>query len=146
MLLLFRPFFPQKKGKFARLSDEDRQDVLNACKLFPIYRIEHELFVEEEEKDFDDEEPAEGAATAVADDTNLGKKIFEQDLATLRVTITRENVKEGEHAPPVYAPLFPKTIQEGLWVILTDKPITSSDPRRPAPEVQIQAVEKVFTL
>ena len=59
---------------------------------------------------------------------------------TLRVTLTRENTPEGKENPPVHAPLFPKTIREAWWLILTDK---SGASRKPNAEVVIHAVEKV---
>ena len=51
-----------------------------------------------------------------------GDAIYEEDLVTLRVILTRENLSEGEVAPPVHAPHFPKVLREGWWLLLTDKP------------------------
>ena len=48
-----------------------------------------------------------------------GEDIFEGDLVRLRVTLTRENVREGDVAPPVYAPFYPAVIEEAWWVLLT---------------------------
>lgn len=54
-------------------------------------------------------------------------QIFEQDLVTLRVIITRKNLDLGSSttannlAPPVYAPHFPKSYSESYWFILTDR-------------------------
>jgi translocation protein SEC63 len=59
--------------------------------------------------------------------------------------MTRENVPEGSKkkkasAPPVHAPMFPKTIRESWWLILTDK----VDTRKGAlAEVTIHAIEKI---
>ena len=59
--------------------------------------------------------------------------------------MTRENVPEGSKkkkasAPPVHAPMFPKTIRESWWLILTDK----VDKRKGASgEVTIHAIEKI---
>ncbi|KAJ1437648.1 DnaJ-like/ Sec63 translocase subunit [Ochromonadaceae sp. CCMP2298] len=64
-----------------------------------------------------------------------GDEVYEQDLVTLRVTFTRENVSEGKRAAPVYAPYFPKTVRENWWVVLTDKGANG--------EVGIHAFEKV---
>eukprot|EP00920_Eleutheroschizon_duboscqi_P014990 GHVT01034600.1.p1 GENE.GHVT01034600.1~~GHVT01034600.1.p1 ORF type:complete len:734 (+),score=170.09 GHVT01034600.1:165-2366(+) len=43
------------------------------------------------------------------------------DVATCRVTMTRENLKEGESAGPVHAPLFPLPKFEEWWLFLVDK-------------------------
>ena len=74
--------------------------------------------------------------------------IFEQDLVTLRLTMTRENVTEGTKkkkaiAPPVHAPLFPKTIRESWWLILTDKVDRESVRKGASEEVTIHAIEKI---
>ena len=106
--------------------------------------MEVTLFVEEEETDFYEGED-DAPAPVPAPDAPKGDQIFEQDLVTLRLTMTRENVTEGTKkkkatAPPVHAPLFPKTIRESWWLILTDK----MDPRKGAGgEVTIHAIEKI---
>lgn len=56
------------------------------------------------------------------------------------MTLIRENTPEGKEISPVHAPLFPKTIREAWWLILTDKAGVS---RKPNTEVVIHAVEKV---
>ena len=59
-----------------------------------------------------------------------GHEIYEQDLVTLRITLTRMNLPEtsvnGKKAKrvvanPVYAPYFPNTTYENWWFVLTDK-------------------------
>eukprot|EP01035_Chromulina_nebulosa_P034045 gene34045-45633_t len=104
-----------KKG-FSSLSDEQKADVLSACKLITNLSVQTELFVEEEDKDFfDDAEvdekeeaekrrqrekdmdkkllkkirDAEAAAKIAAEKAPKGDQIFEQDLVTLRVTLIR---------------------------------------------------------
>lgn len=37
-----------------------------------------------------------------------------------QVTLTRKNVKEGDKAPPVYAPKYPLFADEGWWVLVGD--------------------------
>ena len=131
----------EKKG-LAQLTEEQRTEVLRVCNIITHLKVETKLFVEEEEKDFlegEDDTPATVAAAAAskavvkktktqADEEEeakalavTGDKIYEQDLVTLRITLTRENVTEGDNAPPVYAPHFPTTLKESWWVVLTDK-------------------------
>lgn len=128
----------EKKG-ISNLSSEQQKDIFNASKIIPHLKIQTNLFVEEEEVDLDDE----GAAPInQADNQNdvRGNTIYEQDLVTLRVTLTKANVSEGAESPPVHAPFFPKSLKEAWWLILTDKDSAS---RKPNTEAVIHAVEKV---
>jgi len=43
------------------------------------------------------------------------------DVATITVTMVRRNLKEGEAAGPIHAPLFPELKYEEWYVIVTDK-------------------------
>jgi len=53
-------------------------------------------------------------------------------------------VTDGDKAPAVLAPFFPKTIQEGWWFILTDKTKKEGAVKRGGDEgVTIHAIEKV---
>jgi translocation protein SEC63 len=128
------------KKVLVRLSEEERTDVLKASRLLPQLEVRVELFVEEEEPEFleEGEEPS-----VVPEDAVRGDQIYENDLVTLRVVLTRANVAEGDEAPPVHAPLFPAIIREGWWLILTDKP--RDDPKK-APgesEAVIHAIERI---
>lgn len=139
----------EKKG-LTGLTAEQRAEVLRVCNILPHLKVETKLFVEEEELDFlADSGDAPAAATEDCDeDTDkanavTGDQIYEQDLVTLRITLTRQNVSEGATAPPVYAPFFPKTVRENWWIVLTDKANRpESDPKRNA-NVNIHAFEKV---
>ena len=137
----------QKSG-LSHLSEKQKEDVYAACKIIPRMDIVTKLFVEEEETDFYEGEGADDVpvpASVAAIEGPKGDQIFEQDLVTLRVTMTRENVPEGTKkkkaiAPPVHAPMFPHTIRESWWMILTDK----VDARKGASaEVTIHAIEKI---
>lgn len=39
----------------------------------------------------------------------------------LKVTLTRNNLAEGEKAQPVYAPKYPLFADEGWWVLVGDQ-------------------------
>mmetsp|Transcript_35119 Transcript_35119/g.104837 ORF Transcript_35119/g.104837 Transcript_35119/m.104837 type:complete len:645 (-) Transcript_35119:249-2183(-) len=85
----------EKKG-LADFSDQQKRDVLECCRILPDLSVETKVFV-------DDDEDA---------------KVYEGDLCTVRVTLTRNNLKEGEKAGLVHAPCFPFPKQEAWWVIL----------------------------
>lgn len=133
----------EKKG-LSTLTADQRAEVLRVCSIMPHLKVETKLFVEEEETDFladSGDAPVESDADKPA--AVSGDQIYEQDLVTLRITLTRENVTEGATAPPVYAPYFPKTVRENWWIVLTDKNNKpESDPKRNA-NVNIHAFEKV---
>ena len=118
------------------------QQVYDACKLIPCMKIETLLFVEEEEKDFYEDDPDAAPAPPPNPNAPQGDAIYEQDLVTLRVTLTHENVpppaSKGKGKPPkepliptVHAPYFPKTIREGWWLLLTDKSTPEGDNKQP---------------
>ena len=135
----------EKRG-LSKLTDRQKKDVFEACKIIPCMRMVTTLFVEEEETDFYEGED-DAPAPVPAPDAPKGDQIFEQDLVTLRLTMTRENVTEGTKkkkafAPPVHAPLFPKTIRESWWLILTDN-VEISRKGGSGGEITIHAIEKI---
>lgn len=133
-----------KRG-LQNLTEAQKKDVYEACKIIPCLKIETKLFVEEEETDFYEGED-DAPVPVPSPDAPKGDQIYEQDLVTLRVTMTRENVPEGGKrkaiAPPVHAPLFPKTIRESWWLILTDK-VEKETRKGASGEVTIHAIEKI---
>jgi len=85
----------EKKG-LADMSDQQKRDVLSCCKLIPDLDVKTRVFVDDDEDD----------------------KVYEGDLCTVRVTLTRNNLGEDEKAGLVHAPRFPFPKQEAWWVIL----------------------------
>ncbi|CAM9305978.1 unnamed protein product, partial [Phaeothamnion confervicola] len=83
----------EKKG-LGRLTDLQREEVFRVAKVLPDVDIAVDVYVEDEEQ------------------------IAENDLVTIKVTLTRNNVPEGGTTPPVYAPLFPVPLEEGWWVLV----------------------------
>lgn len=88
----------QRKG-MATFSDEQKEDVAKYLAMLPDISVEAKVFVDDDEDD----------------------KVYEGDLCTVRVTITRNNLKEGEKAGLVHAPHFPYPKQEAWWIILGTK-------------------------
>ena len=146
-------------------AEEQKKDVFSACKLIPHLKVDINLFVEEEEKDnfFDDaddseekkeDEVAQSNSSAKSKKTysynpNISKNnevirgddVYENDLITIRVTLTRENVEDGKNASPVHAPHFPRALSEAWWVILTTNP--KPDKKNNVPEPVIHTVERL---
>mmetsp|Transcript_4087 Transcript_4087/g.11836 ORF Transcript_4087/g.11836 Transcript_4087/m.11836 type:complete len:638 (+) Transcript_4087:53-1966(+) len=87
-----------KKG-MKNFSDEQKADVKKYLEILPDISVETKVFVDDDEDD----------------------KVYEGDLCTVRVTITRNNLKEGEKAGLVHAPHFPYPKQEAWWIILGTK-------------------------
>jgi translocation protein SEC63 len=85
----------QKKG-MANFSEDQKKDVMNYLNIFPDITVETKISVEDDEDD----------------------RVYEGDLCTIAVTITRNNLKEGEKTGLVHAPRFPFPRKEAWWVIV----------------------------
>lgn len=85
----------QKKG-MANFTEEQKEDIKKYLKMLPDISVESKVFVDDDEDD----------------------KVYEGDLCTIRVTITRNNLEEGEKAGLIHAPRFPYPKQEAWWIML----------------------------
>jgi translocation protein SEC63 len=88
----------QKKG-MVNFTETQKQDVFSFLKLFPDISVETRVFVDDDEDD----------------------NVYEGDLCTVEVKITRNHLAEGEKAGLVYAPYFPYPKKDAFWVILGQK-------------------------
>lgn len=88
----------EKKG-VVNFNEEQKKDVFDCCKIIPDLKVETKIFV-------DDDEDA---------------KVYSGDLCTVRVTLTRNNLEEGEKAGFVHAPHFPFPRHEAWWIAMGTK-------------------------
>ena len=88
----------EKKG-VVNFTEEHKKDVFGCCKIIPDLKVETKIFV-------DDDEDA---------------KVYSGDLCTVRVTLTRNNLEEGEKAGFVHAPHFPFPRHEAWWIAMGTK-------------------------
>lgn len=145
-----------KKG-LEKMTAEEKKDVLKVASILPNLTVETKLYVEDDEdENFGDSDEEEEKVVEKEEDKEekegeepkqkiKGDDICEQDLVTLKITLTRENVlpstkKKASTAPYVYAPHFPKVIQENWWLVLTDKAPVDGKKQE---DVHIYAFEKV---
>ncbi|KAG5175937.1 DnaJ-like/ Sec63 translocase subunit [Tribonema minus] len=84
----------EHKSFLGELQEQQRSEVWAAMRAIPDVAMEVAAFVEDEEE------------------------IAEGDLVTIKVTITRNNLPDGDKCPPVYAPRYPGVREEGWWVLL----------------------------
>jgi translocation protein SEC63 len=87
-----------KKG-LRDFSEEQKQDVFKTCEILPNISVETKVYVDDDEDD----------------------KVYEGDLCTVAVTMTRNNLADGEKAGLVHAPYFPYPRREAWWFALGTK-------------------------
>lgn len=84
-----------KKG-LRDFDDAQKEDVFKCCEIVPNLTVESSVYVDDDEDD----------------------NIYEGDLCTVSVTLTRNNLAEGEKAGLVHAPQYPFPRLEAWWVCL----------------------------
>ena len=83
----------------ATFTDEQKADVQKYLEMLPDIYVETKVFVDDDEDG----------------------KVYEGNLCSVRVTVTRNNLKQGKKAGLVHAPHFPYPKQEAWWIILGTK-------------------------
>mmetsp|Transcript_39977 Transcript_39977/g.72035 ORF Transcript_39977/g.72035 Transcript_39977/m.72035 type:complete len:643 (-) Transcript_39977:70-1998(-) len=84
-----------KKG-LRDFTDEQKEDVFKCCDILPNISVESKVFVDDDEDD----------------------NVYEGDLCTVSVKLTRNNLEDGEKAGLVHAPQYPFPRLEAWWVAL----------------------------
>eukprot|EP00522_Entomoneis_paludosa_P013725 CAMPEP_0172443100 /NCGR_PEP_ID=MMETSP1065-20121228/3404_1 /TAXON_ID=265537 /ORGANISM="Amphiprora paludosa, Strain CCMP125" /LENGTH=641 /DNA_ID=CAMNT_0013193201 /DNA_START=200 /DNA_END=2125 /DNA_ORIENTATION=+ len=85
----------ERKG-MADLSESQKKDVASYLKIYPDITVEAKVFVDDDEDD----------------------KVYEGDICTVQVNITRNNWESDAGDGLVHSPLFPFPKREAWWVIL----------------------------
>merc|ERR1719359_1278436 len=88
----------EKKG-LKDFTEDQKADILAACQIIPNVTVDIKTFVQDDEDN----------------------KIYANDMITVRVNITRNNVADGETAGLVHAPHFPVPRKESWWIVLATK-------------------------
>lgn len=89
----------KKNVCMSHFTEDQIQDVYKCCSIIPDIEVTTKVFV-------DDDEDA---------------KIYEGDLTTVQVTLTRKNLQPGQRASLVHAPGFPYPKHEAWWIVLGTK-------------------------
>ena len=81
----------------ATFTDKQKADVQKYLEMLPDIYVETKVFVDDDEDG----------------------KVYEGNLCSVRVTVTRNNLKQGKKAGLVHAPHFPYPKQEAWWILGT---------------------------
>jgi translocation protein SEC63 len=96
-IVAYRQLADEQKKGLADFTETQKADILSCLNnVIPNITVETKVYVDDDEDD----------------------KVYEGDLCTVEVNITRNNLKDGEKAGLVHAPMFPFPRQEAWWIVL----------------------------
>jgi translocation protein SEC63 len=78
------------------MTETQKADIRQCLRIYPSIEVEARVFVDDDEDD----------------------KVYESDIVTIRVTITRTHLDKGEQVGYVHSPHFPFPKKEAFWVML----------------------------
>lgn len=97
--------FSKLEKNFEISEIEDLKAVLN---YLPKLKVEARAYVDEGKHNIDSDEVIEN------------DEIAEGDIVTVKITIERTHLKEGQYSGPIHAPRFPMSKYEKIWLLITD--------------------------
>lgn len=92
----YRELAEEDRKGLENMSESQRADIRECLRIYPEIEVDVKVFVDDDEDD----------------------KVYEGDICTIRVTITRKHMEKGERAGYVHSPHFPFPKKEAFWVIL----------------------------
>jgi len=95
----YRDMSPEQRKGMADFTEQQKKDVEAYLKLFPDITVQTKVYVDDDEDD----------------------NVYEGDLCTVGVTITRNNLEKGEKVGLVHAPMFPYPKLQAWWIIMGTK-------------------------
>ena len=92
----YRALAEEDRKGLENMTESQKADIRECLRIYPEIDVDVKVFVDDDEDD----------------------KVYEGDICTIRVTITRKHLEKGEKAGYVHSPYFPFPKKEAFWVIL----------------------------
>ena len=92
----YRELPEEERQGLESMTESQKADIRECLRIYPEIEVDVKVFVDDDEDD----------------------KVYEGDICTIRVSITRKHLEKGERAGYVHSPHFPFPKKEAFWVIL----------------------------